>query len=179
MQESRSDGASRLDASEDQLDREAVRSNSWTYLLPARKCGEVTPPEQHLERLSKSKTSVSNNQNRNSVAALPSRPKALVATKALEHPLHKEERFELQAETDVLGLLLPIPTGKGVRLSFSVDGWATTQEVSGEPEAGGDRRVYFRIPVGRDAVRQVTGDVGGEGRGIDVAVRYHSEEDSA
>ncbi len=112
---------------------------------------------------------------------------APMRSKTFEHPLYKGDKFELRAGAEELGLVLTVPHGKKVSVRFSVDRWANVQEVQGEllgPGAdsassnGRMDQVYFRVPVGRDAIRVTSA---GEGRGgVDFAVRYHDvDEDTA
>ncbi len=107
-------------------------------------------------------------------AESPPQPPAAVQSKTFDHPLYKGDKFELRAGPQELGLVLTVPRGKTVSVRFSADRWETTQEVDGEllgTGAGGQTdRVFFRVPVGRDAIRVV----GGEG-GVDFAVRYHEQ----
>ena len=97
-------------------------------------------------------------------------------TRQFEHPLYKGENFELRAGENELGLVLTVQHGKKISVRFSIDKWATFQEIEGhhlEPgKEGGKDRVYFRVPVGRDAIRVASGANGG----VDFSVRYHDDE---
>lgn len=105
-------------------------------------------------------------------------PRAQSVSKTFDHPLYKGDKFEVRAGEHELGLVLTVPRGKRISVRFSVDRWETTEQVTGELLGSGAEdahgrtdRVFFRIPVGRDAIR-----VSGTRGGVDFAVCYYDEE---